>query len=83
MRRGVSYPTTGHLLLAILLHLLQVPAVYMCESPSAERRVFMWIWGNQTQVLTDATLAAAHNSSITDVPLGCGPKGGFPNEQAI
>jgi hypothetical protein len=48
------------------------------ESTSpADRRVFMWIWGDQTQVLTDAALAAAHNTSITDVPLGCGPKGGF------
>lgn len=44
---------------------------------AAERRVFMWIWGNQTQVLTDAALAAKHNTSITDVPLGCGPGGGL------
>lgn len=64
----------SHFLLATFLHL----AVSELAPPQlAERRVFMWIWGNETQVLADAALAASHNTSITDVPLGCGPKGGF------
>ena len=56
-------------LLFTLLPLLLLQGLAVCEPPppnvAEQRRVFMWSWGTQTEVLTNAALAAAHRSSIT------------------
>jgi hypothetical protein len=56
-------------------YLLLFALFYKCslanKVPHSDRRVFMWMWGSPQQLLLDATIAAAHNESITDVVLEC------------